>query len=111
MSEESIKLASPMYARVWLRLTKQKWHFRYRTLLHAFLATVQVLLISKALKEEGWMLKYAIGIFVIKLYGFCLNVLNILRTWATLHSHRESTDSGVYIYEKSAIRLASAGWV
>ena len=55
------------------------------------------------------MLKYAFGIFVIKLYGFCLNVLNILHTWATLHSHRESTDSGVYIYEKSAIRLASAG--
>ena len=40
MSEESIELASPVYARVWLRLTKQKWHFRYRTLLHAFLATV-----------------------------------------------------------------------
>lgn len=63
----------------------------------------------KALKEEGWMLKYAFGIFVIKLHGFCLNVLNILRTWAIIESLPTLIYMGVYTYEKSAIRLASVG--
>ena len=32
------------------------------------------MLITKALKEEGWTLKYAFSVFVVKLFGFCLSI-------------------------------------
>ena len=38
-----------------------------------------VLLITKALKNEGWVLKLAFNIFVTKLYGFCLSIAYIAR--------------------------------
>ena len=32
------------------------------------------LLITKALKEVAWALKYAFSVFVVKLYSFCLSI-------------------------------------
>ena len=65
---------------------REKWHFRYCTLLciavfcEAFWASVWVLMITKALKGEGWVLKQAFrSVFVEKLYGFSLSIAYIAR--------------------------------
>ena len=46
---------------------------------HGFWPLIEVLLITKALKEEAWALKYAFSVFVVKLYGFCLSIPYIAR--------------------------------
>ena len=38
-----------------------------------------MMLMTKALKEEGWTLKYAFNVFVVKLFGFCLSIGHIAR--------------------------------
>ena len=51
----------------------------------------RVLLLTKALKEEAWVLKYAFSMFVVKLYGFCLSIAYIARRRHPIH--KVSTDS------------------
>ena len=54
---------------------------------HLFLAVFRkafgqvylVLLITEALKKDGWVLKYAFSVFVVKLYSFCLSTAYIAR--------------------------------
>ena len=47
-------------------------------------------MITKALKEEAWILKEAFCVFVVKLYGFCLSVAYIA---CQRHPYIESTNS------------------
>ena len=42
-------------------------------------ASIRVLLIIQARKEGEWVLKYAFGLFLAKLYGYCLSVAYIVR--------------------------------
>ena len=48
--------------------------FAFSCLLRGFWPLITVLLITKALKEEAWALKYGFSVFMVKLYGFCLSI-------------------------------------
>ena len=50
--------------------------FVFSFLLQSFWA---MMLMTKAVKEEGWTLKYAFNVFVVKLFGFCLSIGYIAR--------------------------------
>ena len=50
--------------------------FVFSFLLQSFWA---MMLITKALKEEVWTLKYAFSVFVVKLFGFSLSIGHIAR--------------------------------
>ena len=44
-------------------------------------------MITKAPKEEGWVLKEAFSVYVAELYGFCLSVFDIVHLY---HPYIES---------------------
>ena len=51
--------------------------FAYNCLPQGSWTTLWVLLIIKALKEEGWVLNTLLAYFVVMLYGFCLSIAYI----------------------------------